>query len=103
MQRMKRHDGRLTIDRKAGRGVVHDRAYPSNNYQYTNLTFDIALTVVIGNFKMGQVVRSIKNKIIFGAGLDIFPHDLHKLIAIVRRVHVMEAKRVDEPAQMTCQ
>lgn len=45
---------------------------------------------------MRDPIGSIQSKVVFGPWCDIFPNNLKEQIAIVRRLHVMEAECVNK-------
>lgn len=45
---------------------------------------------------MSHAICSVEGKVVLRPGIDVLPDDLHKAVAVVRRLHVMEAKSVDE-------
>lgn len=53
-------------------------------------------SVVISNIEVSDAVCSVDSEIVLATWCDVIPDNLHKLIAIVRRLHVMKAKRVNK-------
>jgi len=77
-QRMERDDGSLSVNGETSRSVVHH-----------------TVEVVFGA-KVSDAVSSVLREVVLGTGLNVFPHNSHELIAIVRRLHVMESQSVNE-------
>lgn len=67
------NDRVLAVYREGSRAVVHHRS------------------VVIFDTEMRQAVSSVHDEVVFRSSLNIFPHDSDKIVAVIRRLHVMEA------------
>lgn len=53
-------------------------------------------SVIVFNIEVGHLVGSVQRKVVLVSRRDVFPHDADKLIAVERRLHVVETESVNE-------